>query len=630
MLSEANKNMKRISKLFIFIMVFLIGLNSQVFANSETIKIGDASIKAPSVNVLLNGNKMSSEFSAFILNERTFIPIREVTEFFKADVQWDKATKTATIKKGNSEIALTIDSAVAKVNGVEKPIANDSIPKFAVYGSGEGKTVVPLRLLSELLGYEVGWDKATRTASIANNVQAETAGQVTSIKSTNGSTATKQVKITANSPMDYVLVHNEEHNTVSIDFKGMAINIDGQQYGTIKFDCDIVDHVEYKKLDDNKNGKAIIHLKKNVSVIEKMSDDKKELTISFTNKIMDIKPTLFEGKESIIVSGVKTSEYNIIKLSNPFRYVIDIKDATLYKDGNINVDNVNTGFVKNIRASKFVPDKNYHKDDNIVRIVLDPKVGVNDAKVEIKKSGDDLIIVPSSYEEIITSTILDPDKEQENVEGGILIPDLSKPDIVVREKKKANSLSDIIIMVDAGHGGNQPGTTGINGDLEKELNLDVSLKVEQKLKNLGFTVKMVRTSDKSVDNFKRADMANEAMADIYLSIHANSALNPEATGIEVLYYPNNTGSIKYEDQSPLAKSILAAVVKSTGAKSRGIVQRPDLIVLKNTQMAAALVETGFMSNAEEAAKLRDGSYRDSLAEGIANGIRNYVKSSYGI
>ena len=630
MLSEANKNMKRISKLFIFIMVFLIGLNTQVFANTETIKIGDASIKAPSVNVLLNGNKMSSEFSAFILNERTFIPIREVTEFFKADVQWDKGTKTATIKKGNSEIALTIDSAVAKVNGVEKPIASDSIPKFAVYGSGEGKTVVPLRLLSELLGYEVGWDKATRTASIANNAQVETAGQVTSIKSTNGSTATKQVKITSNSPMDYVLVHNEEHNTVSIDFKGMAINIDGQQYGTIKFDCDIVDHVEYKKLDDNKNGKAIIHLKKNVSVIEKMSDDKKELTISFTNKIMDIKPTLFEGKESIIVSGVKTSEYNIIKLSNPFRYVIDIKDATLYKDGNINVDNVNTGFVKNIRASKFVPDKNYHKDDNIVRIVLDPKVGVNDAKVEIKKSGDDLIIVPSSYEEIITSTILDPDKEQENVEGGILIPDLSKPDIVVREKKKANSLSDIIIMVDAGHGGNQPGTTGVNGDLEKELNLDVSLKVEQKLKNLGFTVKMVRTSDKSVDNFKRADMANEALADIYLSVHANSALNPEANGIEVLYYPNNTGSIKYENQSPLAKSILDAVIKSTGAKSRGIVQRPDLIVLKNTQMAAALVEIGFMSNAEEANKLRESGYRDSLAEGIANGIRNYVKSSYGI
>ena len=611
-------------------MVFLIGLNTQVFANTETIKIGDASIKAPSVNVLLNGNKMSSEFTAFILNERTFIPIREVTEFFKADVQWDKGTKTATIKKGNSEIALTIDSAVAKVNGVEKPIASDSIPKFAVYGSGEGKTVVPLRLLSELLGYEVGWDKATRTASIANNAQVETAGQVTSIKSTNGSTATKQVKITSNSPMDYVLVHNEEHNTVSIDFKGMAINIDGQQYGTIKFDCDIVDHVEYKKLDDNKNGKAIIHLKKNVSVIEKMSDDKKELTISFTNKIMDIKPTLFEGKESIIVSGVKTSEYNIIKLSNPFRYVIDIKDATLYKDGNINVDNVNTGFVKNIRASKFVPDKNYHKDDNIVRIVLDPKVGVNDAKVEIKKSGDDLIIVPSSYEEIITSTILDPDKEQENVEGGILIPDLSKPDIVVREKKKANSLSDIIIMVDAGHGGNQPGTTGVNGDLEKELNLDVSLKVEQKLKNLGFTVKMVRTSDKSVDNFKRADMANEALADIYLSVHANSALNPEANGIEVLYYPNNTGSIKYENQSPLAKSILDAVIKSTGAKSRGIVQRPDLIVLKNTQMAAALVEIGFMSNAEEANKLRESGYRDSLAEGIANGIRNYVKSSYGI
>ena len=108
---------------------------------------------------------------------------------------------------------------------------------------------------------------------------------------------------------------------------------------------------------------------------------------------------------------------------------------------------------------------------------------------------------------------------------------------------------------------------------------------------------MIRTGDNTVDNFERANIANESMADMYVSIHANSALNPDASGIEVLYYPNDTGAIKYEDQSPFAKSILDGVVRSTGAKNRGIIKRPDLIVLKNTQMSAALVECGFISNA---------------------------------
>ncbi|NLY19985.1 MAG: AMIN domain-containing protein [Tissierellia bacterium] len=619
--------MKRYMKYFLLICVLLMWNTKSVSADSMSIKIDNQIIKTSTVNVELNGARMQSEFPAFLLNDRTFIPIREVTEYFKAEVKWDGATNTATILKDGKEIKLTLNSTKAYVNGVETTISSDSIAKMAVYNS-EGKTVVPLRLLSELLGYEVGWNSQTRVASINGSTAPVSTNGIVSIEETNGSSKAKQVKIKSTGPIDYTINHNQDHNTVTIVTKGSQINIGNQQFGTIQFNSEIIDIVEYNRADANGNGTIVIHLKKNVSVREKLSADRKELNISFTNLITNITPTKYDGKESIIVSGVKTSEYNIMKLDNPFRYVIDIKDATLYNGGSVNKNDVNTGFVKNIRASQFVPDKNYHEDDNIVRIVLDPKVGVDDAEVKIVKSGDDLILVLSSYEEIISSTILDPG-DIESLGESILIPDFSKPNIIEREKKKVSNISELVVVVDAGHGGKQPGTS--KGDyLEKEFNLDVALKLERKLKNLGFTVKMIRTGDNSVDNFERANIANESMADMYVSIHANSALNPDASGIEVLYYPNDTGAIKYEDQSPFAKSILDGVVRSTGAKNRGIIKRPDLIVLKNTQMSAALVECGFISNEAELDKLKSDAYQDLIAEGIANGIRNYTKSNYGI
>ncbi|MFR6436891.1 MAG: N-acetylmuramoyl-L-alanine amidase family protein, partial [Peptoniphilaceae bacterium] len=114
-------------------------------------------------------------------------------------------------------------------------------------------------------------------------------------------------------------------------------------------------------------------------------------------------------------------------------------------------------------------------------------------------------------------------------------------------------------------------------------------------------------------------------ADIFVSIHFNSAGSASPYGIEVLYASENDVELKKDagDQTLLAREVLNAVLKETGANSRGIKNRPELAVLRRTNMTACLIEGGFMSNPDELEKLKSDSYLDKLATGIVKGIENY-------
>ena len=124
---------------------------------------------------------------------------------------------------------------------------------------------------------------------------------------------------------------------------------------------------------------------------------------------------------------------------------------------------------------------------------------------------------------------------------------------------------------------------------------------------------------------ERADIANRNNADLFVSMHFNSAGSPSAYGIEVLYASENDVALKKDcgDQTKLAREILNAVLKETGANSRGIKNRPELAVLRRTNMTACLIEGGFMSNPDELEQIKSDSYLDKLANGIVKGIENY-------
>lgn len=160
--------MKKKFIMFLFFMV-VIFIPSNIFANQTfNIKIDNKNTRVNQVNVKVDGKTLNTEFSAYTINGRTFVPIRELTESLGANVSWDNRTKSATIKNMDSTVKMQIDSTVVYVNDNKNIISKDSVPKFAFYSNPkiETKTMVPLRFLSQTFGYKVDWDQKSQTALV--------------------------------------------------------------------------------------------------------------------------------------------------------------------------------------------------------------------------------------------------------------------------------------------------------------------------------------------------------------------------------------------------------------------------------------------------------------------------------
>ncbi|MBS3908052.1 MAG: N-acetylmuramoyl-L-alanine amidase [Actinobacteria bacterium] len=193
------------------------------------------------------------------------------------------------------------------------------------------------------------------------------------------------------------------------------------------------------------------------------------------------------------------------------------------------------------------------------------------------------------------------------------------------EQQPSPPLDDgkIIVAIDAGHGGKDPGAVAkSNGLKEKDVNLAVALKVRDLLKNAGIEVVMTRETDVFLDLSQRATQANNANADIFISIHHNGNVNPDVDGTAVFSHPNS------QEGARLAKSIQDELVKAFGwagvkGKDDGI-KTADFKVLRETLMPAVLCESAFLSNADEAALLATDEFRQKEAEGIFRGIAKYL------
>ncbi len=174
------------------------------------------------------------------------------------------------------------------------------------------------------------------------------------------------------------------------------------------------------------------------------------------------------------------------------------------------------------------------------------------------------------------------------------------------------------IFIDPGHGGTNPGAIStITGDKESEINLDTSLMTAGLLEDMGYTVKLSRTTEVNLSLTERAEMANQWGADYFVSIHCNSAENPTYNGTETFYYRNNTPA---ED---FARVVQEQLVLQNGLKDLGIKAR-NFAVLRLTNMPAILVELGFLSNENDAKLLSQPSFRAKCANGIADGVNNYI------
>ena len=175
------------------------------------------------------------------------------------------------------------------------------------------------------------------------------------------------------------------------------------------------------------------------------------------------------------------------------------------------------------------------------------------------------------------------------------------------------------VFIDPGHGGYDNGAVE-NGVLEDEINLQISKKIEAKLKAKGVQVKMSRYDDTYLSLTDRTRMANNWGSDIFVSIHQNSTTNSSANGIETYYYSSR------QDSRALATEIQNDLIQATNGVNRGV-KTANYAVIKTASMSSSLVECGFISNQTEAINLSSNSYQDKVADGIVNGIMDYLETN---
>lgn len=188
----------------------------------------------------------------------------------------------------------------------------------------------------------------------------------------------------------------------------------------------------------------------------------------------------------------------------------------------------------------------------------------------------------------------------------------------------AASVSGKTVIIDAGHGGYNPGAIA-NGSVEKDNNLAVALLLEEQLENAGADVVMTRTTDRAVADKTtalrselqaRVDIAERYDGDIFVSIHSNSNQDANVHGAMTFY--------STERSKELAETIQKNLLYRTKAQDKGV-ENAGFYVLRNTSMPSVLVEMGFVSNPREAKLLSDPSYRKKIANGIYEGIEEYFR-----
>lgn len=175
----------------------------------------------------------------------------------------------------------------------------------------------------------------------------------------------------------------------------------------------------------------------------------------------------------------------------------------------------------------------------------------------------------------------------------------------------------VTVLIDPGHGGPDPGAIGIGGLQEKGIVLDISTRIASLLQQWGVQAYLTRNDDRDLGLEPRVQMAAQVNAAVFVSIHANSISlsRPEVNGLETYYFQSG---------ADLARSIHQAVLQGTGVADRGV-KSSRFYVLRKTSMPSVLVEVGFVTGRDDAARLANASYRAQMADAIARGIVQYLQ-----
>lgn len=632
---------------------------------------------AKEVKIEIDGKAMvPKDMPAVIIDGRTMLPMRQIAQELGCEVNWNEAAKQIYVMRGSDIIVFTVDSKTGYENG--KKFTMD-VPATIV----NDRTMLPVRALADALHLNIKWNDPNRIVSIQSGdtvVKDEpkapesgqtTAGTLTGIQTPSAKDADQTFTIQADGPMGRYEKTFVDDQKIVLDFYGAKSSLPSE---ITKTNSDIVTGIRTATHENNGDSftRVVFDLsgKKDYEVTQ--SADKKNITISFGKTTVDkISAVHSQNKDIITIGGTGSFGASVAMTADPQKIIVTIPNCQSNLSDKINTDElqyvldgkVDTSKGNTVELVLAVEDlvqysyreetqnlileiypttlKNMRYDKNANVLFLDKKDKIDTGSVKFEDhylDGYFDVTLPGDYESDygygtydVKGTVV------ENIEvstkGGNTTFRFKQNRISAYEVtdegdsyairvKNPKEVYDKVLLLDAGHGGKDPGTSG-NGMQEKNLNLTIAQKIAQKLQGSGIKVYMTRDSDVYPENSTRAKTAND-IADLMVSIHMNSG--PEtANGTETLYqvHANDNGARLTSKQ--LAEILQGKVVSATGNTNRGAKLWTDVLILNRTTVPAVIVEVIFITNTGDALKISNPAYQDQVAQAIADGIQEAVK-----
>lgn len=296
-------------------------------------------------------------------------------------------------------------------------------------------------------------------------------------------------------------------------------------------------------------------------------------------------------------------------------------DSELGKDDELTRQSILKGHQMRLTLPKNVTSDNVSIDnihvDRTITIAINGIGKDYFSEYPIRGNADDIVDITymsEDYVGVIELTLDDVVEVQLTSEDEYIYLDFVDP----------HQVYDKVVIIDAGHGGNMPGATKM-GVYEKDLDLQIALELKKLFdecdKNIG--VYYTRTDDSNPSFAARVGLANDSGADVFLSIHNNSTASgrmSSISGTEVMY----EGGDSTGESKEFASICLDNLIQALGSKSKGTVVGDEVYIIRMSNVPVALVEVGFMTNAEELEKLQNTEYQKKTAKALYDAVIEYI------
>lgn len=599
----------------------------------------DITLKINSAEAIVNGEikQLPDNVPAKLINDRTMVPIRFIAEEIGLKVEWDEANRSVLLNQPAPQPSpVPVPQPIAADFSVKEIKVNSasSLPEIRIKTTGrveyeEIKLINPDRLVLDIKNTLFDLDNKALLQSNNTFVSHFSAGSAL---------AELRVAQFSNNPFVTRVVlqlRNNARHQVSFDEVNSELVISFENYiKSIK--------------------KEISNTKEIIAIEGDSITSFNHFRLSNPERIVvDIMDATINNKDgayrldfnSRAVRAVRVSQFvpdNTYKPDDKIvRVVIDLQEKDKYED--YHVELVNNRLLLHVEGKPYEGLKYQELSHSVSTLSFVSNSVVNyDVKPIGTANGFRVTIPKSSFRQEFKHIEL-----QDHLIKNITVDDTTDPlnflvDVHLNEEIEyrvitatrartlmlelvnKNKYRGILIAIDPGHGGADPGAISpIRRVRESELVLDVSHRVNKLLKEVGFRTIMTRTADTTLSLQERAAIANEANANLFVSIHANAAASTAINGVENLYYPSELNPEDSRDNKRLAQIFQAEMVRQLGAFNRGIFARDKLFVIRETKMPAVLTEMGFLTNRDEEDKLATDEYRQQVAQAIYQSILKY-------